>query len=232
MDPKDKEEILDLLTTKSATKQHVYRTTLEVFNETKQILHDLQKELAPLVSGIDAAVEVKYVDAGSFEVQFKFSGDTLVFMMHTNVFSFPENHFIQSSEYVKKDKLNIYCGLIQVYNFLSDSIKYNRQDDIGDLIARIYVNRERHFFIEGKRPINIQHNNFGVDVMTTEKLKHIIDQSILYCLNFDLLMPPMEMVQQITVDMKNYQSYSSGFATSKSVGFELRSQFENTNKGV
>lgn len=47
MNPKDKEEILDLLTSKSATKQQVYRTTLEVFNETKQILHDLQKELAP-----------------------------------------------------------------------------------------------------------------------------------------------------------------------------------------
>lgn len=98
------------------------------------------------------------------------------------------------------------------------------------MIARIYINRERHFFIEGKRPINIQHNNFGEDVMTTEKLKHIIDQSILYCLNFDLLMPPMEMVQQITVDMKNYQSYSSGFATSKSVGFELRNQLDNTKQ--
>ncbi len=231
MDPNEKGDILNLLISKSANKQHVYRTTLEVFNETKQILHDLQITLTPLLAKIDPTVEIKYSNAGSFEVQFKFAGDTLVFMMHTNVFSFPENHYIQSSPYVKNDKQNIYCGLIQVYNFLSDSIKYNRQDDIGELIARIYVNRERQFFIEGKRPINIQHNNFGEELLTNEKLKQIIDQSILYCLNFDLLMPPMELVQQITVDMKNYQSYSSGFATSKSVGFEIRSQLDNNTKG-
>ncbi len=232
MDLNEKDEILNLLISKAANKQHVYRTTMEVFNETKQILYNLQVELTPLLAKIDPTVEIKYSNVGSFEVQFKFSGDTLVFMMHTNVFSFPENHYIQSSDYVKKDKLNIYCGLIQVYNFLSDSIKYNRQDDVGELIARIYINRERHYFIEGKRPINIQNNNFGEDLLTNEKLKQIIDQSILYCLNFDLLMPPMELVQQITVDMKNYQNYSSGFATSKSVGFELRNHLDNSPKGI
>jgi hypothetical protein len=223
---KKEQEILELLKNKSAAKQEIYRTTLAVFKDFKTALRTMQQELAKEVT--DTFVEIKYMEVSEFEAHFKFSGDTLVFMMHTNVFGFPEGHYAKDNNYVKDDEMRGYCGMIQIYNFLSDSIKYNREEDLGELVCRIFVNKDQHFFIEGKRPLSIHHNNFESEKITTEKIKGIIEESIFYCLNFDLITPPVEMVQNITVDQKNYQSYSSGFATGKnpSIGFQLKNQLE------
>lgn len=218
---KDKNnEIVSLLTHKSATKQQIYRTTLEVFTQFKKQLDEVHTNLTSQVS--DANVEIKYTDVGTFEAHLKFSGDTLIFMMHTNVFTFPETHFAKNTKYVKEDPMRAYCGLIQVYNFLSDSIRYNREEDIGELVARVFINKDKHFFIEGKRPLSLHHNKTGDEAITPDNIDYIIKESIFYCLNFDLISPPIELVQNITVEQKNYQSYSSGFATSKSVGLGFK----------
>ena len=42
-----------------------------------------------------------------------------------------------------------YCGVINMYNFLSDSFKYNRENDLGYLIGRMFINKE-NTFVEGK----------------------------------------------------------------------------------
>ncbi|MSQ78228.1 MAG: hypothetical protein EXR21_00950 [Flavobacteriaceae bacterium] len=230
---KDKNnEIVSLLTHKSATKQQIYRITLEVFTQFKKQLDEVHTMLASQMN--DANVEIRYTDAGTFEAHLKFSGDTLIFMMHTNVFTFPDAHFTKTGKYVKEDPMRGYCGLIQIYNFLSDSIKYNREEDLGDLVARIFVNKDKHFFIEGKRPLSLNHNKFHKESISNDSIVNIIQECILYCLNFDLITPPIELVQNITVDQKNYQSYSSGFATSKNVGigFQFRSMSKESDNPV
>ena len=68
--------------------------------------------------------------------------------MHTNTF-YLKNHHIWNSSYVKEDKYRAYCSVINVYNFLSDSFKYNRVNDLGFMIGRIFINKEKHFFTEG-----------------------------------------------------------------------------------
>ena len=223
-------KIIDLLKTKSSAKQQIYRATLEVFNEFKTQLKEMNHSLSAEMNAIDPSVEIKYNEQSQFEAHFKFSGDTLVVMMHTNVFSFPNDHWIKKTDYIKEDPLRGYCGMIQIYNFLSDSIKYNREMDMGELIARIYINKEKHFFVEGRRPMSIIHNNLSEDLITPEISKEILEESVFYCLNYDLLTPPFEMVKNITVEMKNYMSYSSGFVTAKSVGYELKSQFNSPEK--
>lgn len=224
------QKIINLLKTKSSTKQQIYRTTLEVFKEFKNQLMQLSNTLTTEMLAFDSNVEIKYSDNGQFESHFKFSGDTLVIMMHTNVFSFPENHILKNSKYIKEDPMREFCGLIQVYNFLSDSIKYNREMDMGELLARVYINKDNHFFIEGRRPLSIMHNNLATDAITPEVTKKIIEEAVMYCINYDLVTPPFEMVKNITVEQKNYMSYSSGFATAKSVGFELKNQFNSESK--
>lgn len=218
------EEILKLLRTKSSAKQQIYRTTVQSFNEFKEQFRNMQDLFNRQMQETDPNVEVKYTDMGPFESHFKFSGDTLVIMMHTNVFSFPEHHVIKNSAYIKEDPMREYCGMIQIYNFLSDSIKYNREADLGELLARIYINKDKHFFIEGRRPLSIIHNNLEGDELTPDLAKRIIEEAILYCMNYDLITPPFDMVRHISLEQKNYLSYSSGFATTKSVGFELRNQ--------
>ena len=217
-------QIQDLLCQKSSTKQLVFRNTQNIFRDFKMVLRDIEKELAPSLA-IDAPhVEVKYSDKGDFEAHLKFSGDTLVMMMHTNVFDFDESHFINKSSYVQEDKLREYCGLIQIYNFLSDSIKYNRDHDSGYLIARVFVNKEQHFFIDGKRPLSFQFSDLEKNIITPESLRMIIEESMLFCLNFDLLAPPVDAINYISVEQKNMMSYSSGMPTGKRLGFVMSSE--------
>lgn len=221
------QEIVHLLTTKSCMKQEVYKVTENIFQKIREQLIHMQNSLAPMLEQVNKAVEIKFSEKGPFELHFKFSGDTLVFMMHTNVFTFPENHYIKSLDYVKKNSLNGYCGLIQVYNFLSDSIKYNREEDLGLMVARIFINKEKHFFVEGRRPMSIKHNNFDHEVLEESLLIGLIEEMILYSLKFDLISPPIEMVQHLSVEQKNYQNYSSGFATNKDSGIGFKFTLEN-----
>lgn len=146
-------EIKEILCRKSKTKQQVFKITQAVFHELKMVLRDIESEITPEIGDKAPMVEVKYYDKGDFEAHLKFSGDTLVIMMHTNVFDLDESHYITKTKYIQEDPLREFCGMIQVYNFLSDSLRYNREHDMGYLIARIFINKDQHFFIDGKRPL-------------------------------------------------------------------------------
>lgn len=217
-------EIQELLCRKSSTKQEVFRTTQTIFRDLKMVLRALETELTPKLQDDAPHVEVKYSDKGDFEAHLKFSGDTLVIMMHTNVFDFDENHFINKSPYVKEDTLREFCGMIQIYNFLSDSIKYNRDNDVGYLIARVFINKDQHFFIEGKRPLSFLFSDIGKSIISPETLRTIIEEAMLFCLNFDLLAPPVESINYISVEQKNSMSHSSGMPTGKRLGFVMSSE--------
>jgi hypothetical protein len=215
-------DIRTLLCQKSSVKQKVFRLTQDIFRDLKLVLRDVEAELQKNLSDDAPFVEVKYSDKGDFEAHLKFSGDTLVIMMHTNVFDFDQNHFISKTKYVQEDFMREFCGMIQVYNFLSDSIKYNRDQDLGYLIARIFINKERHFFVDGKRPISLVFNDFEKNVIDRESMHKIIEEAMLYCLNFDLMAPPVDAINYITVEQKNIMNHSSGMPTGKRLGFTMQ----------
>ncbi|MES2688778.1 MAG: hypothetical protein V4658_00150 [Bacteroidota bacterium] len=116
---------------------------------------------------------------------------------------------------------------IQVYNFLSDSLKYNREQDMGYLIARLFINKEKHFFIDGKRPLSFVYSDFEKNVITTDVISNIIEEAMLFCLNFDLLVPPVDAINFITVEQKNVMSFSSGMPTLKRLGFTMQKEDEH-----
>jgi hypothetical protein len=214
-------QIQELLCRKASTKQEVFRATQAVFRNLKTVLAEIETELKPKLIEAAPNVDVKYIDKGDFEVHLKFGGDTLVLMMHTNVFDFDENHFINKSAYVKEDSLREFCGMIQVYNFLSDSLKYNRENDVGYLIARIFINKDNHFFVEGKRPLSFLFGDIERNSVSEQSLHTIIEEAMLFCLHFDLLAPPIESISYISVDQKNSMSHSSGMPTGKRLGFVM-----------
>jgi hypothetical protein len=214
-------QVNDLLCSKSATKQHVYKNTLNVFGELKVVLQEVERDIVPCMRENAPVVDVKYYDKGEFEAHLKFAGDTLVVMMHTNVFDFDDQHHIHKTKYVQDNPLTEYCGLIQIYNFLSDSLRYNREQDQGYLIGRIFINKDNHFFIDGKRPLSFLYSDIESNVMKKDVLRNIVEESILFCLNFDLLAPPLDIINYITVEQKNLQSYSSGIPTAKRLGFQM-----------
>ena len=59
-----KKEILNKLCQKASTKQAVYRTSKDVFEELKVILKDVAEELDGQLCTIDKHVQVEYKDKG------------------------------------------------------------------------------------------------------------------------------------------------------------------------
>jgi hypothetical protein len=215
------QEIVRILKEKSCAKQQAYKATLEVLQEFKKVLRGYEQNLRDEVSGFSDKLEIKYHESGDFEVHMQFAGDTIVLMMHTNIFDFDHSHYIHKMRYVKEDKTREFCGLIQVYNFLSDSLKYQRMQDSGVLIARIFVNKEKHFFIDGRRPLGFLYNDFENLRISEMHINNIIEEAILFCLNFDLMVPPFDLVNVISVEQQAFSSYSSGFNTSKRMGYQI-----------
>jgi hypothetical protein len=225
MTPKQKKlnEILDKFKTKSVLKQQVYQNTRQVFAELKQVaidfVADAKKELK---RNKISHINVEFNDKGEFEAELKFAGDALVFIMHTNVFQFPREHSIMRNSYIKEDESRAYCGVIYVYNFLADSLKYKRENDIGYLVARIFVNKELHFVVEGKRQMNFLNNTFVLEPIDYPILKKILDTAIMYSIDFDLLLQPYEMLKEITLSQLIEYSSAMGLQTGKRLGFRFQ----------
>ena len=221
----DKEKIVKLLKTKASTKQEVYRKTKSVFAEFQNYLESksdiINNELA------DKDVQVIYSSDGDFESKLKFSGDALLFHMHSNVFDFPNSHSINKTKYVKQDKLRSFCGVINIYNFLSDSFKYNRMNDAGYLIARVFINKDKHFFVEGDKQLGFLFNDFVNQQINTDQIDKIINETMVYALNFDLQTPNFNDVKVVSVhqilDMNNNQKLK----TAKRMGYKF--SFETNN---
>src|SRR3954465_13818182 len=156
---KQKQIIMKLLSEKSVMKQDVYSNTIAVFNELKDILKEKADELSDEILKVDKRINIYSKDISLQSIQLKVAGDILDFQMHSNVFEFDRSHPMFKSSYVKKNEMNSYCGIISVYNFLADSYKYNRLNDLGYLIARIFVNRENRFFVETRTQIGYKYAN-------------------------------------------------------------------------
>ena len=71
---------------------------------------------------VDNRVLISYKDEGEYGAVLGFGGDLLMFQMHSNVFSFEESNPIHKHSYVQKKSSRAFCGVINVYNFLADSL--------------------------------------------------------------------------------------------------------------
>ena len=217
-----REKILATIINKSTLKQHIFDNAFTTFNELKDVLFEIASELDDELDGkLDKRVRIEYRDRGKFEAQLQIASDLLIFRMHTDIFEFDSNHIIWQNEYVQRERDNSYCGVIDIYNFLSDSFKFNRNADEGYLIGRIFINREKCFFVEGKRQTLVRPMAFGKEKITREDLIAIMETAINYAINFDLLVPSYEDNKRVTVDQFNSKMDNSKFVTGKRLGYEF-----------
>jgi len=216
---KQKEHILKLLAEKSVMKQNVFANTINVFEQVKQASKNIVSDLSTDIKGMDSRVTLGFKEFNQYSFQVKVAGDMLQFDMHTNVFEFERSHPIYKSSYVKKNDLNSFCGIISVYNFLSDSFKYNRINDVGFLIARIFVNREKKFFIETRTSLNSKYGNYSEEPITPENIVDIINELIIFAISFDLYIPPYDTVKQVSVLEIQEKASSSVLKTGKRLGY-------------
>lgn len=205
---------------KGGLKLDVYHNTYDCFQDMKVLAKCMIENLKKKVVKVDQRIQFSYSDHGEFEADLKFGGDMLVISMHTNIFEFPREHDIMNLSYIKQDITRSYCGIINMYNFLADSYKYNRVNDLGYLIARIFVNREYHYFVEGKRQIGLMYNNFSKAKLDRISMKKILETATNYCVDFDLLTPVYDSIKVVSVSERLENSMN--LRTGKRLGFRFQ----------
>jgi len=216
------ELILKSLKEKSSMKQDVYANTLQSFKILKASAKQIAADFKDEVAAIDKRIAIEYREKGEFEFGLRVAGDLLIFSMHTNIFEFDKSHQIWRNSYVKEDHSRSFCGIINIYNFLNDSFTYNRINDVGYVIGRIFVNKENHYFIEGKRQLGFLYNDFVHAVIDEKAIKSVLESTILYCLNFDLFTPPFDSVKEVSVSDMQAASESMQIKTGKRLGFRFQ----------
>jgi hypothetical protein len=215
--------IIGTLKEKSILKQKVFDNTFESFCVVKDVLKSLSKEVNTSLGGVDNRIRLEYTDRSNFDAQIKVAGDILLFSMHSNIFQFDREHPAWKTAYIQKNRFNAYSGIINIYNYLSDSFKYSRLDDLGYLIARIFINHEKQYFVEGKRQMGMLFSNYGSEEITRQSLQVIISTAIQYALEFDLLVPPYDAVKIATVGQAEAKIQHSRVITGKRLGFQFNS---------
>ncbi len=220
-----REKILQTITLKSNLKQKVFDATFTSFNLLKDTLFEMASEIDDQLEGqLDRRVRLEYRDRGKFEAQLQVANDTLIFQMHTDVFQFDLDHPVWQNEFTTQNKTNGYCGVVNIYNFLADSFKFNRNSDEGYLIGRIFINSDRHYFVEGKEQNGIKHDKFGSAILDRMALIEVLESAIHYSINFDLLVPPFEFNHRVKIDQFNSKMDNSKFETGKRLGYSYNTK--------
>ena len=225
---KNQDLLFNLIKDKGVLKQDVFSNIILNFKVLKSVLKEIGDDLSDRIAKEDERVIIEYKDSGEFEAQLRVAGDLLVFQMHSNVFKFNLENSLWKSSYLSENPNRGFCGLINVYNFLNDSFKYNRSNDLGYLIGRLFINHENHFMVQGKRQLGFLYNDFINAVIDKEKLKSIVQSAILYSLDFDLLVPSYDLVNQVSVNQVKQVGDDLKLRTAKRLGFV----FQNNNDEI
>ncbi|PKV76402.1 hypothetical protein [Pontibacter ramchanderi] len=196
------DDIIQGLQQKSATKQAIYRNTYQTFTRMKEISQEIVDELTTRITTHNADVIIEYKAISDLEFQIKFSGDLLVFVMHSNIITFPDDYEIMRNDYVEEDFRRRFFGHIMAYNFMADTIKYNRLDDPGYLVGRMLINIDNHFVIEGVKQMDLPYDRIARNVISDDMLRLIVESAMIAAVNNDLMGQDVSDIERITYKQK------------------------------
>lgn len=218
----DHSNICELLIQKGELKQQIYANTLEAMEMFKTSAKEFEDYYEENYAEQHPRVSVDFNGKNLHEFKIRFAGDVLIFLMHTNIFEFPRDHEVMKTPYIREDKMRSYCGMIQIFNFLNDSFRYNRINDSGYMIGRIFINKDKHFYVEGKRELASVINNFNSRELDKESVMNILQSAIKYTINFDLLVPEYSHLLEISVnDIIQIEDQNMILKTGKRLGFRF-----------
>jgi hypothetical protein len=224
IDPKEQNrlQLTQLLQNKAALKQDIAEDAEAVFLNLKETIKRELVALRAIVS--DDRVRLHFKERGDYEIHVYIGSDVLVFSLHHNVFRLPDHNPLWGTGYFQQNEQRGYFGVIYVYNFLAESLIQNRLDDSGYLISRLFVNHEKHFFIEGRTQLSgifrdTERHQWNDDICSL-----VVQMTFAYALSFDLYIPPYEIQDEISVNQMNYMGETLKLQTGKRLGFKLKSE--------
>lgn len=212
--------LVNLILQKGGLAKDVGDRTFTVLQQLKVLLQKMEYELKKEVAAKDSRIKIQYRDRGTFEAELKVADDLLIFIMHTNALVFDASHPIWKTGYVSLDNSRGTVGMISIYNFLSDSFKFDRKNDTGQLVGRMFINREGNFFVEGKRQLGILYNDYANTKVSDETLRGLIEGSLSYSLDIDINVPPLDSMREISVFQAMVNTMQSSVSTGKRLGFK------------
>lgn len=217
---------------KDEYKRKAYKYTLDAFNMLRTDGRKFIKDFEALRDKDypQAKIRLSYADRGDTEFMLRFSSDVLLFSVHTNIFEFSRNHEVMKTPYVKEDPERSFCGVIHIYNFLADSIHHHRENDLGYLIGRVFINKDNHYFIEGKQELGLFFTRFGYSSFDAEASLRLIRSAVEYTAKFDLLTPPYDEIKQITVGMVEDEWAYKRMTTAKRLGFQFKADEQKADE--
>ena len=101
---------------------------------------------------------------------------------------------------------------------MAESLKHNRNNDPGYLLARLMVNHENRFFIEGEKELET-YNKISQKPLSEEDLKNVVKIVLKMAIVNDLVAPPFTEVKSITLNQKKDPSIEMGGA--HKIGFRM-----------
>lgn len=214
-----RDKIINELCTKTVLEQQVFNHTVASFSLIEEILQEITQTYNAKLK--HTAIQLEFTKVGNYDLQLKIGSDILIFSMHSNVFQFNKENIVWKHSYMKNNPENGYVGQICIYNFLADSYTYKRENDLGYLIARIFINRENHYLVEGKRQVSFHNNDISESSADRESLTNIIETAIHYAIHFDLLVPPYEAIKIASVRQMVQKAKDSKLTTGKRLGFQF-----------
>ncbi len=188
---------------KSSAKQAIFRATQAAFTLLRQTSQQLCLELTQKVTtDADASVKIECLPVNEMEFHIRFSGDLLVFVMHSNIVTFPDDFGPLNTLYVEADFRRRFFGHIMAYNFMADSIRYQRMNDPGYLLGRLLINIDSHYFLEGVKQLELPDPDMSRSTVTAESLRLFVESAMIAAVNNDLIAPPLPEIQKISVKQK------------------------------
>jgi len=215
-------EIINLLINKAAVKQDVADYSEEVLAAFKDVV---QKELDAFREHVnDDRIRLKFKDKGKHEFVVYVGSDVLVFQLHRNVFRLPDENSHWETDYLKSNEANGYFGIINIYNFLAESYEQNRLNDLGYLIGRVFMNHDHRFMVEGKGPLENMFQDLEHSKITPSQIQKIVQCAISFAIEFDLITPPYDLIQEASVMQIQEISSDLQIATGKRLGFKFSAE--------
>jgi len=213
--------IANLLLTKSSIKQETYRHICDTFKGLRQEAEHIITDINAKTDMKDRDITLAVTDVSEQEFHVKVAGDLLAFFLHTNIITLSDDYEYNKSEYVLENPHRKYLGQINVYNFMADSLKYNRVNDPGYLVTRLMVNHEQRFIVEGDRQVNFLFEPVSskpIDQADLNILTHLI---ITQAIENDLVAPPFNQIRGLTLQQKMARTEVVG--AGHKIGFQMSS---------
>ena len=110
---------------------------------------------------------------------------------------------------------------------MSDSIRYNRVNDPGYLVARILINHENRFLVEGEGRLGFLFKQISLTPIESKDLNSIVQHALTTAIENDLMAPPFPQVRFITLHQK--MEKTSELGAGQKIGFRMN--YENKING-